>query len=206
MEELKRLRTERGWSQQRLADESGVNKATINQVEQGKRTPGIHTLERLAAAMDVEIGDFFPKAQAPLPLEMDGGRGLQLWRQHASDLADDLERLAEGAEALKWERRFGRAEGAAFVAMGAIFTIETLLSFIKAGEIPASQEEVRSLLRAGFRLSKAADRIDELAAPNEEDLMRGVRERGEKMVTEIRFRQMVEGLQLTARDREEIFA
>ena len=66
MEELKRLRTERGWSQQKLADASGVNKATINQVEQGKRSPSIQTLESLARAMGAEVGDFFPKAQAPL--------------------------------------------------------------------------------------------------------------------------------------------
>lgn len=70
MEELKRLRNELGWSQQRLADESGVNKATINQVEQGKRSPSITTLESLADAMGREIGDFFPKAQSPLPLEI----------------------------------------------------------------------------------------------------------------------------------------
>ena len=66
MEELKRLRTERGWSQQKLADASGVNKATINQVEQGKRSPSIQTLESLARAMGTEVGDFFPKAQASL--------------------------------------------------------------------------------------------------------------------------------------------
>ena len=68
MRELKRLRNERGWSQQRLADESSVNKATINQVEQGKRSPTIETLEKLADALDVEVADFFPKAQIPLPL------------------------------------------------------------------------------------------------------------------------------------------
>jgi len=66
VEELKRLRNGLGWSQQRLADESGVNKATINQVEQGKRSPSIATLESLARAMGAEVGDFFPKVQAPL--------------------------------------------------------------------------------------------------------------------------------------------
>lgn len=206
MKELRQMREKAGISQSALARQSGVDRATINKIEHGKRTPGIETLMKLAAALDAEIGDFFPKAQAPLPFEIDGGRGLQLWRQHASDLADDLEELAEGAEALKWERRFGRAEGAAYVALGTIGVIETLLSMIEAGEIPASREEVRSLLRAGFRLAKSADRIDELAAPNEEDLMRGVRESHERTLTEIRFRKIVEGLELTAQDRKEIFA
>ncbi len=66
MEELTRLRVERGWSQQRLADESSVNKATINQIERGRRSPNVETLEKLADALEVGVADFFPKAQAPL--------------------------------------------------------------------------------------------------------------------------------------------
>ena len=66
MEELTRLRVERGWSQQRLADESGVNKATINQIERGRRSPNVETLEKLASALGVGVADFFPKAQPPL--------------------------------------------------------------------------------------------------------------------------------------------
>jgi transcriptional regulator with XRE-family HTH domain len=66
MEELTRLRVEQGWTQQRLADESNVNKATINQIEKGRRSPNIETLEKLANALGVGVADFFPKAQAPL--------------------------------------------------------------------------------------------------------------------------------------------
>ena len=69
MEELTRIRAERGWTQQRLADESGVNKATINQIERGRRSPNVETLEKLAVALGAEVADFFPKAQAPLPLQ-----------------------------------------------------------------------------------------------------------------------------------------
>ena len=67
MTELRRIREERALSQQGLADASGVNKATINQIERGRRSPNARTLEKLAAALNVEIGDFFPLAQAPLP-------------------------------------------------------------------------------------------------------------------------------------------
>jgi len=72
MEELRRIREKRGWSQARLARESGVNRATINTAEQGKRSPGIGTLGRLADALEVGVGDFFPKTQPPLPLEVAG--------------------------------------------------------------------------------------------------------------------------------------
>lgn len=66
MEELARIRNERGWSQQRLADESGVNKATINQTERGRRSPNVETLAKLARALGVEVADFFPKAEPSL--------------------------------------------------------------------------------------------------------------------------------------------
>jgi len=69
MKELTRIREEHGLSQQRLADASGVNKATINQIERGRRSPNVETLEKLAAALGIETADLFPKAQAPLPLK-----------------------------------------------------------------------------------------------------------------------------------------
>src|SRR5829696_8930840 len=69
MRELTRIREERGLSQQGLAVASGVNKATINQIERGRRSPNLDTLEKLADALAVEMADFFPKAQASLPLE-----------------------------------------------------------------------------------------------------------------------------------------
>ena len=66
MRELTRIRQERGLSQQGLADASGVNKATINQIERGRRSPNLDTLEKLANALAVEMADFFPKAQPRL--------------------------------------------------------------------------------------------------------------------------------------------
>jgi transcriptional regulator with XRE-family HTH domain len=69
LEELRRIREEAGLSQSQLARDSGVDRATINKIEQGKRSPSIATLESLSRALGVEMADFFPKAQAPLPLE-----------------------------------------------------------------------------------------------------------------------------------------
>jgi transcriptional regulator with XRE-family HTH domain len=65
--EIKRLREERGWSQAELAVYSGSSQPTVNQIESGKRNPSTRTLEKLAAALGVEVPAFFPKGQAPLP-------------------------------------------------------------------------------------------------------------------------------------------
>src|SRR5215212_422518 len=77
MKELTRIRKDCGLSQQRLADASGVNKATINQIERGRRSPNVETLEKLAAALGAEVADLFPKAQAPLPLGDDRSHGAE---------------------------------------------------------------------------------------------------------------------------------
>jgi transcriptional regulator with XRE-family HTH domain len=91
MRELTRIREERGLSQQALADSSGVNKATINQIERGRRSPNLETLEKLAGALGVELADFFPKAQAPLPLDIPAG-GASSLELSLTDVIADLQR------------------------------------------------------------------------------------------------------------------
>ncbi len=64
MKALTQVRNHREWSQQRLADESGVNKATINQIERGRRSPNVETLQKLAEALGVGVAHFFPREGA----------------------------------------------------------------------------------------------------------------------------------------------
>jgi transcriptional regulator with XRE-family HTH domain len=111
LEELKRLREEKGWSQTRLAQESGVDRATINQVEGGRRSPTIATLELLASALGAEVADFFPKVQAPLPLDAPEG-GERTPQEFERALAYVMEPVV--AETLKEEQaanRFLSSEG-----------------------------------------------------------------------------------------------
>src|SRR5215211_286398 len=67
MDELRRIRKERGLSQQRLAELAKVDKVTIVHIENGKVSPKVATLGKLAGALEIELADLFPKAQAPLP-------------------------------------------------------------------------------------------------------------------------------------------
>ena len=68
-QEIRRLREAKGWNQPKLAVEAGVAVSGVSQIENGKRNPNSSTLMKLAAALDVEVADLFPKAQSPLPLE-----------------------------------------------------------------------------------------------------------------------------------------
>ena len=69
MLEIRRLRRERGWNQTELAFHAGLAPSVISQVENGKRDPSAGTLRKLANALEVEVGDLFPKAELPLPFE-----------------------------------------------------------------------------------------------------------------------------------------
>jgi transcriptional regulator with XRE-family HTH domain len=63
MERIRELRTEKGLTQVRLAVAADMNPATLNRIEQGKANPNLKTLERLADALGVEVGDLFPKGR-----------------------------------------------------------------------------------------------------------------------------------------------
>ena len=69
MQEVRRLRQERRWNQTELAFRSRLAPSVISQIENGKRDPSAGTLKKLAKALEVEVADLFPKAQAPLPLD-----------------------------------------------------------------------------------------------------------------------------------------
>jgi len=84
MDEVKRIRRERGLSQRRLAELAGVNKVTLVHIETGKSSPNVETLEKLADALEVEVADFFPKSQSALfPPDAEQRRAEELGRAWA---------------------------------------------------------------------------------------------------------------------------
>lgn len=53
-DDIKALRESKGWSQQQMADELGVNQATVSRIERGSDPPG--PVKRLLAKMAAETG------------------------------------------------------------------------------------------------------------------------------------------------------
>ncbi len=66
MERLAELRESQALTLRDLAERSGVDANTINQVELGHRKPRPSTLRKLAKALDVEAADFFREPAVPL--------------------------------------------------------------------------------------------------------------------------------------------
>jgi ribosome-binding protein aMBF1 (putative translation factor) len=57
---IRELRTQRGWTQEDLAKKSNLPQSHISRLEAGKHSPSSMTLEKLAKAFDVNIGELDP--------------------------------------------------------------------------------------------------------------------------------------------------
>lgn len=54
---MKRLRKERGWSQEALADEAGLDRTYISGIERRVKNPTVTVVERVAKALKCTLGD-----------------------------------------------------------------------------------------------------------------------------------------------------
>ena len=52
---IRKLRDERDWSQEELAERAGLHRTYVSAVERGVRNPTISVLGRLAAALGVSV-------------------------------------------------------------------------------------------------------------------------------------------------------
>jgi transcriptional regulator with XRE-family HTH domain len=57
---VRRLRQDRDWSQERLAAEAGdLRQGLMSDIELGKANPTLTTLESIAGALGVSVGELF---------------------------------------------------------------------------------------------------------------------------------------------------
>lgn len=74
---IRRLRVEKGLSQEALAADAGIGRAYISGIERQSRNPSIDVLEKVAATLDVPLMELFrdPGKGAPKPLPRGRKRG-----------------------------------------------------------------------------------------------------------------------------------
>lgn len=178
MERLKRLRTDKGLSQARLAARAGLDPSTVNQIERGARDPSPATLYKLADALGVGLAELLedeaPKAQAPLPLEY--GEDRQRGYVAVADLLEDwrylIEQTAERHIQNVSSNLFETTEGAAAYSIAAYTETAQLfeiylerLSPTIHNLLPESLAELEGdkLLHAMGRLEEAQNAITEAA-------------------------------------------
>ena len=64
--QLKNVRRERGWSLSQTAEQTGVSKAMLGQIERGESSPTVATLWKIASGLNVSFSQFLetPPAQS----------------------------------------------------------------------------------------------------------------------------------------------
>ncbi len=189
-ERIKAERRLKGWSQKDLAEESGVNQDTISGVESGRHEPRPSTLRKLAAALGVEVADFFkepafPKAEPSPPSEPLVGEGSE---QERLDLMDGyresvlavVEKLAkefqEAREARDTEALLTLYSNAAWARLGAAESLEDEEAMQEREG--ASEEEGR----ARHRVWRALFRFDDLAEDIEAEVDAALEEKPASVV------------------------
>lgn len=55
MANLRRLRQQRGWSQEELAARCGLHRTFVSSVERGERNISLDNVDRLAQALEVDV-------------------------------------------------------------------------------------------------------------------------------------------------------
>jgi transcriptional regulator with XRE-family HTH domain len=58
---LRHWRERRGYSVRELARRASVGFMTISRIENGRMSPTVAMLEKLASALEIEVRDFFPR-------------------------------------------------------------------------------------------------------------------------------------------------
>jgi transcriptional regulator with XRE-family HTH domain len=91
------LRQQEGWTQESLAERVERDPSYIARIETGQRHATIETLQRIAAALGVEVGELFPRPMVPNSLPP------KLLRAVEGLAVEDVELLTAVA------RRMGRA-------------------------------------------------------------------------------------------------
>lgn len=73
---LRRLRVQRGLSQEILAVDARIDRTYVSRLERGMENPTVAVLERLADALKAKVVDFFvvPGPREPVPKPLPSGR------------------------------------------------------------------------------------------------------------------------------------
>jgi transcriptional regulator with XRE-family HTH domain len=67
--EIQRHRTENGWSQEYLAEVTGLHRTYISQLERGLKSPSVRVINHITNALGLTMSDFFRAVEEVLDAE-----------------------------------------------------------------------------------------------------------------------------------------
>ncbi|MFC9929100.1 helix-turn-helix domain-containing protein [Streptomyces sp. NPDC127190] len=151
---VKRWRTERGFTLDALAARAGVSRGMLIQIEQARTNPSIGTVVKIGDALGVSITTLLDYEQGPRVRVVPADQAVRLWHSEAGG----YNRLLAGTEAPgpleMWDWRLMPGERSPSDPHPA-GTVELL--HVTAGELTLTVEGVRHLVPAGASASFEAD-------------------------------------------------
>lgn len=65
---IQNLRASRGWTQEQLADEAGIDRSYVSEIELGRSSATTHKLEQIAKAFGIDIEELYTKREVRVTL------------------------------------------------------------------------------------------------------------------------------------------
>jgi len=90
LERIKELKEERGWSNYRLAKESGISEGSLNNLFRLNNQPTMPTLEAICAGFGMSLGQFFAIGEESFPLDAEQREMLEVWNTLNKEQKDAL--------------------------------------------------------------------------------------------------------------------
>jgi transcriptional regulator with XRE-family HTH domain len=72
---VRKWRTRRGWTQDQLAEQSGISAKFVGEVERGEDNPSLETLWALVSALKIEWRDLLDENAVTVGASAESGRG-----------------------------------------------------------------------------------------------------------------------------------
>ena len=79
LEQIKKLRDERGWSNYKLARQAGISENSLNNLFRRNNLPTIPTLESICKGFGITLSQFFAEHGEPIPLSDSQREMLMAW-------------------------------------------------------------------------------------------------------------------------------
>ena len=163
---VRRLRTRRGLSLERLSKASGVSRAMLGQIELGQSTPTINVVWKIARALGVPFSALISQQHRPRTALLAGDRAKVLTSADGAFTSRGLFPYDEARKVEFYELRL-RAHGREVADPHAAGTTENLIVAVGALELLVDTE--RFVLRAGDAVFFEADVPHEYHNPGDVD-------------------------------------
>jgi transcriptional regulator with XRE-family HTH domain len=151
---LRRLRSRRGLSLERLARRAGVSRAMLSQTELGHSAPTINLLWKVARALDVTFAALVAERADATPVVLSAREGKLLTNQKGTFSSRALFPLGERRRAEFYELRL-KAGGEEVAHPHPAGTVENLV--VASGTVNVDVDAARHRLEAGDAIQFSAD-------------------------------------------------